>query len=109
MALALSSILSRGNMRGQRMVVATCTSNENYATGGIALSPNTIGLNTITAAFVTAGKFSTGGAYTTNYVSSSGKVQLFWVDTTVDGAELPEVPNATAIGVTVYTIFAFGT
>lgn len=109
MAIGTSTIIARGNMRGLRFVNATASSNENYATGGITLSPNTVGLNTITNAIVTAASFSTGGVYSCVYAPGTGKVQLYWVDTTVDGAVSPEVPNATAIGVTVFTIFAFGT
>lgn len=107
MAIAVSNIVRTKTKWQALNLITAASSNENYATGGLSLPASSCGLSKITSAYFDAQPF-TGGAYKCIYNPTTEKLLLYWVDTTVDGAVMPEVPNATAIGVTVYTGFVFG-
>jgi hypothetical protein len=99
--------LSRASGNSTKINHVVASSSENYATGGITCTANQLGLSRVQAAFVAALPLA-GGAYVGNYNVATGKISLYWVNTTVNGAALAEIPNATAIGATVYNIIAFG-
>lgn len=108
MALTIST-LKRAGMKSLRTHIAVASSNENYATGGIACPASSLGMSKVDMAYVQCQTFATTAAYLALYDGTAEKVKLFWVDTTVDGAAPVEVPNATAVGVLLYGIVAFGT
>lgn len=103
-----NTALNPMNTRGGRINFFAGFTNENYVTGGFAITPNMFGLGTIRGIQATAANFAQTGMYTVWYNATTSKLQLHWVDTTVDGAVMAEVPNATAIGATIFTGIAIG-
>jgi hypothetical protein len=61
-----------------------------YATNGVALTSTILGTGPVLDVLV----FPAGG-YVPSYDRATGKVLVYWVDTTTDGAPLAEVTAAT--------------
>jgi hypothetical protein len=100
------SIVTGPEVPGNRkFVTATVTFDSSYPTGGEAISLSSLGLDRLDFlwAVTTDGYVPAWDGSTTN-----PKIELFWVDTTTDGAALAEVPNTTNVSTVVARIFAFG-
>ena len=100
------SILTGPEVPGNRkFVTATVTFDSSYATGGEAISLISLGLNRLDFLWAdsTDGYIPVWDGSTT-----APKIELFWVDTTTDGAALAEVPSTTNVSTVVARIFAFG-
>lgn len=106
--MALSyNILARLNERGGRMNVVEITYDNSYTTGGLALSANSCGLNTITAV---NGAPTGSGGYVPSYDRSAAKLLALYGDNNnaADGP-LIEVPNATDLSTIKVILFVIGT
>jgi hypothetical protein len=103
---ATVSILTGPEVPGNRkFVTATVTFDSSYPTGGEAISLVSLGLDRLDFlwAVTTDGYVPAWDGSTT-----APKVELFWVDTTTDGAALAEVTSTTNVSTVVARIFAFG-
>lgn len=107
MALSVTSIQMAG-LRSARLAMPIMTSTIAYTTGGLSLTPAQIGLSRVSASYVIAAPLAGGSVYIAQYNPTTSRVLLYWVDTTTDGATLPEVPNTTVLGTVVYSGFFFG-
>ena len=105
MAASVSIVTGPEVPGNRKFVTATVTFDSSYATGGEAVSLTSLGLNRLDFVWVdnTNGYIAAWDGSTT-----APKVKLFWVDTTVDGAALAEVPNTTDVSSVVARLFAFG-
>lgn len=72
-----------------RLVVAKITQDDAYPTNGEALTASSFGLVSI----VNVIPFGTPSGFGYEYVPSTGKLKMYWVDTSVDGAAMAEVTN----------------
>lgn len=70
-------------------VLAEVTFDSSYPTGGEAVTANDFKMGTIL--HMTCETATTG--VQPGFDRTNSKIKLYWVDTTVDGAELAEVPN----------------
>lgn len=103
------TIVRKAGLRSARLNSGTGFTNENYVTGGFAVTPNQFGLEKIDVLHITStGTVAGTTTLIPQYNAGSGKIQYFWVDTTVDGAALAEVVNATAIGLHGFGWIAYG-
>jgi hypothetical protein len=103
---ATVSILTGPEVPGNRkFVTATVTFDSSYPTGGEAISLVSLGLDRLDFlwAVTTDGYVPAWDGSTT-----APKIELFWVDTTTDGAALAEVTSTTNVSTVVARIFAFG-
>jgi hypothetical protein len=103
---ATVSILTGPEVPGNRkFVTATVTFDSSYPTGGEAISLVSLGLDRLDFlwAVTTDGYVPAWDGSTT-----APKIELFWVDTTTDGAALVEVTSTTNVSTVVARIFAFG-
>lgn len=91
----------RSNARSARINMGGYQTNENYVTGGFACTADQFGIGGFTdysIQFTPAIPVAGTSALMANWNFITNKIQYFWVDTTVDGANLVEVPNGTAVG-----------
>lgn len=92
--MALSySILQRGTNRGARVHLVEITFDSSYTTGGLAVSANSCGLNSITG--IVAGPTGSAGIVP-SYDRTNAKLLAFWGDNTnAASAALIEVTAST--------------
>lgn len=103
------AITRRTGTKSGRVITGTAFTNENYVTAGFAVTPNQMGLDKVDLVIPSGGTPLAGtSALLPVYDNSTSKFKYYWVDTTVDGALLAEVPNATAIGLIAFGWVAFG-
>lgn len=106
---ATVTVTRRMNARGGRINFCGFSTNENYVTGGFAITANQCGLNNLNMIFASPTLGLAGTAvHVVAWNGLTGKVQYFWVDTTVDGNPLVEVPNATAVGLVSLGLICIG-
>ena len=100
------SILTGPEVPGNRkFVTATVTFDSSYATGGEAISLVSLGLNRLDFLWANS---TDGYIPVWDGSTTAPKIELFWVDTTTDGAALAEVPSTTNVSTVVARICAFG-
>lgn len=106
---ATIAITRRTGTKSGRIITGTGFTNENYVTGGFTITPNQFGLDKVDL-IIPSGATPIAGtsAFMLVYDNSTSKMKYFWVDTTVDGAAMVEVPNATAIGLFAWGWVAYG-
>lgn len=101
------NVLSKSNARGSRINLVEITYDNSYTTGGLALSANNCGLNTITS--LVAGPVSSAG-YIPSYDRTTGKLlALFGDNTNAASAPLIQVTNATDLSAVKAILIVFGT
>lgn len=103
-------VVSGGGEPGQNsshllIRVIDVTFDSSYPTGGEALDFTTLGFDTVLAV-IPAGK--TTGGYEFAYDYGNSKIIAYWVDTTVDGAAMAEVANATNLSTVVARFVVIG-
>lgn len=92
MALVATAVFKTSGQDGRRMHVYNLAFDDAYPTGGEALTANQVGLHRIDEAFIPP-----AGGFTFEWDQANGKVLAYWVDTTVDGAAMAQVPDTTDI------------
>lgn len=99
------NVLVRSTNRGTRVNVVELTVNT-YATGGLALTPNSLGLNTLTT--LTSGVSLDG--YVGVHDRTNAKLLVLFSDNNnaADGP-LIEIPDTTALATTKIVVTAYGT
>jgi hypothetical protein len=98
MALTVSTGVT--NHEGiKRVWRGTVTFDASYATGGEAFVPENYG-------FVTVDKVEVDPSvgYVPEYIASTDKILVRWVDTTTDGAPLAEVASTTDLSAVVFPV-----
>jgi hypothetical protein len=105
MAASVSVVTGPEVPGNRKFVTANVTFDSSYATGGEAISVSSLGLTRLDFMWV-----SPSDGYIAQWDGSltSPKVELFWVDTTVDGAALAEVASTTDVSAVTVKVFAFG-
>jgi len=86
-------------------VRGTITFDSSYATNGEAVTLAQLGLTRLDWLTVNT---TDGHVPAWDGSTSTPKVKLFWVDTTVDGAPLAEVPSTTDVSAVVVRFHAVG-
>ena len=103
---ASSSITWASEVPGSRREVrGTITFDSSYATNGEAVTLAQLGLTRLDWLTVNT---TDGHVPAWDGSTSTPKVKLFWVDTTVDGAPLAEVPSTTDVSAVVVRFHAVG-
>jgi hypothetical protein len=88
-----------------KFVVVDLTFDSSYPTGGEAFDVAQLGLSEVWFAVIDATAPS-ATSYQFRYDKVNGKIQAYWVDTSVDGAALAEVADTTDLStVTVRALF----
>ena len=105
MAASVSIVTGPEVPGNRKFVTATVTFDSSYATGGEAISLTSLGLNRLDFLWAVT---SDGYVPAWDGSTTNPKIELFWVDTTTDGAALAEVPSTTNVATVVARIFAFG-
>lgn len=102
--MALTVSVVNTNIEGARKAVtADITFDSSYATGGEAISLGDLGL---TAADFFGILPSAG--YVPEYIASSGKIKVYWVDTSTDGAAMAEVASTTDLSAVTFRARVYG-
>lgn len=100
---ATQAVVQKSKIQGLRANVVTVTMDNSYPTNGEAVTANGFGLQSISLLIL-----EPNSGYVPEYVASSGKVVVRWVDTTTDGAALAEVANTTDLSAVVFRGLAIG-
>lgn len=104
MAATVARITEPRNVGGGVVeTLHTVTLDSSYATGGEAVSANSLGLGTVIHASV-----GCNAGYVGEYDISNAKLKAYWVDTTTDGAPMAEVATTTDLGSVVFRVRAVG-
>lgn len=92
MAVTITEVEPRNPMGSYWEHIVDVTFDTSYPTGGEALSSPTSSIGMTDVLAVTA---SPAAGFVFEYIKATDKLKAYWVDTTVDGAALAEVPNGT--------------
>lgn len=88
MGLTVADVERRQSVGTYYEKIVDITFDTSYPTGGEALVPADVGFDSILQVSVDP---TAGFVFTYDYVAET--LQAFWVDTTVDGAAMAEVPD----------------
>lgn len=106
--MALTVSLNRPSVMGDlRVASGTITFDSSYPTDGEALTAATLGLQSLSVFLPTPAQ-DANGAVVVGYDHTNSKVKAYWVDTTVDGAEMAEVADTTNLSGYSFRFMAFG-
>lgn len=102
--MALTTSVVNRNIEGARVAVtADLTFDSSYPTGGEAIVIDDLGLSVVDICLV-----APSAGYVAEYVASTGKVIVYWVDTTTDGAAMAEVASTTDLSALVVRARVYG-
>lgn len=103
MALTLGTP-SRNTVGARQQVRIAVTFDSSYATGGETFSAAAAAGLTV----VEEVRVDPSGGYVGQYIPSTGKILVRWVDTTVDGAALAEVASTTNLSAVTFNVVVTG-
>ena len=106
--MALTVSLNRPTVFGDAKVASgTITFDSSYPTGGESLTPALLGLTQVDT-FVGQPAIDANGCVIPSLKRSTNVLFAYWVDTSVDGAEMAEVADTTNLSGYTFDFIAFG-
>lgn len=108
MAVTHSNIQSLSMARGEdnriRLRTSVLTPDSSWLAAGEAVTPGDLGFKVILGVVCLAGS----GGYVWDWDAANNKILAYWVDTTVDGAPLAAVVDATNLSAVTPTLLWIG-
>lgn len=99
LTVAIQDLDSKPVIQAKRVKI---TFDSSYATGGETLDASDCGFTVVLGVVPLSG----ASGYTFQY--ESGKIKVYWVDTTTDGAAQAEVASTTDLSAVAVTFLVFG-